>query len=160
MAKEPLTLILDSDQLQSLGAGKPLAPSTSEGLSIVVHLKKDLRPFVPESLARVPTHPSSAEKVDLFASLFVGRSDVFANRWENKAGKSGYSPACDNIWKPGVCQLPKMKCSDCAFRKYSPLTSGVFESHLRGEKVVGIYPLLPDNTCWFLAFDCDGSQWS
>ena len=53
------------------------------------------------------------EKAALFFSLFQGRLDVYARRWETKNGRSGYSPACINEWKPGVCLKPKGKCADC-----------------------------------------------
>lgn len=109
----------------------------------------------------IPTRAALSQeaKVDLFASLFVGREDVYSVRWESKTGKSGYSPVCENQWKPGICQLPRIKCSDCLHRKYSPMAPSVLESHLRGEKVVGLYPLLPDSSCLLLAFDCDGHDW-
>jgi len=160
MAKAPLILKLNSDQIKRIEAGESLAVNADDGSPLVVLLQKEPGPVTVELPGTAPNHPNTEEKVELFASLFVGRPDVYANRWENKAGKSGYIPACDNIWKPGVCQLPKIKCSDCSFRKYSPLTNSVLEAHLRGEKIVGIYPLLPDNNCLFLAFDCDGDRWS
>lgn len=56
---------------------------------------------------------SPAQKVALFRSLFKGRTEVYPLRWENRAGKSGYSPACGNEWRAGVCEKPRIKCSDC-----------------------------------------------
>ncbi len=100
------------------------------------------------------------EKINLFKSLFKGREDVFATRWENsKKGTSGYSPACGNEWVRGICQKPKIKCSACRNKDYLELTNQVTEDHLRGKIVAGIYPLLPDETCWFLAIDFDGEEW-
>jgi hypothetical protein len=84
------------------------------------------------------------EKIALFRSLFRGREDVYAKRWENKAGKTGYSPHCANEWKYRVCQKPRMKCSACQNRSYVVLDDAVIEAHLRGEIVVGIYPLTED----------------
>jgi hypothetical protein len=55
---------------------------------------------------------SPREKIRLFMSLFKGRDDVYARRWENKAGKSGYSPVCLNEWKPDACRKPAGKCFD------------------------------------------------
>ena len=47
---------------------------------------------------------SNIEKGAFFRSLFDGRNDVFAKRFENsKTGKKGYSPCCENQWKRGVC---------------------------------------------------------
>ncbi len=98
-------------------------------------------------------------KLALFKRLFRGRADVFALRWESKAGKSGYSPACANEWRPGVCQKPRIKCGDCSHRQLIPLTDQVLYRHLAGEIVMGIYPLLPDDTCYFLAVDFDEADW-
>ena len=44
-------------------------------------------------LAVRPTTLSTKDKVALFQKLFGGRDDIFALRWENKAGKSGYALA-------------------------------------------------------------------
>ncbi len=99
-------------------------------------------------------------KVDLFMSLFKGREDVFAERWENqKKGTSGYSPACGNEWVPGICQKPKVKCSVCKSKDYLQLDQKVIENHLRGKIIAGIYPLLLDETCWFLSMDFDDEGW-
>ena len=65
---------------------------------------------------------STHEKVALFRRLFRGRTDVYPVRWESKAGRSGYSPACANEWRPGICEKPRIKCSDCAHRLLVPLT--------------------------------------
>jgi superfamily II DNA or RNA helicase len=99
------------------------------------------------------------EKIRLFMSLFKGRDDVYARRWENKKkGTSGYSPSCLNEWKP-VCVKPKGKCTGCTNKAYVALTENVIDDHLRGKIVAGIYPLLPDETCWFLAIDFDDGEW-
>jgi len=102
---------------------------------------------------------TSTEKVKLFKSLFRGRSDVFAQRWESMRGTSGYSPACANEWKPGVCRKPAVKCGKCNERELLPLTDEVVYDHLAGKHTVGIYPLFPDDTCRFLSVDFDGSDW-
>ncbi|WP_137817570.1 DEAD/DEAH box helicase family protein [Pseudomonas sp. 2FG] len=98
-------------------------------------------------------------KLALFKRLFRGRADVFPVRWESKAGKSGYSPACGNEWRPGVCEKPRIKCGDCSHRQLLPLTDQVLYKHLAGEIVIGVYPLLPDDTCYFLAVDFDEADW-
>ncbi|PKM24077.1 MAG: DEAD/DEAH box helicase [Gammaproteobacteria bacterium HGW-Gammaproteobacteria-13] len=98
-------------------------------------------------------------KLALFRRLFRGRTDVFPVRWESKAGKSGYSPACANEWRPGVCEKPRIKCGDCSFRQLLPLTDQVLYKHLVGDIVIGVYPLLPDDTCYFLAVDFDEADW-
>ncbi len=116
------------------------------------------------------THLSpNQDKIRLFRSLFRGREDVYPRRFESlKTGKSGYQPACSHEWIRGVCGKPKIKCSDCNNRDYLPLTDHVIESHLRGvdpdeygnrDFTIGIYPMLPDEKCWFLAADFDKSSW-
>ena len=98
-------------------------------------------------------------KIRLFMSLFKGRDDVYARRWENKKkGTSGYSPSCLNEWKT-VCVKPKGTCTSCAHKAYAALTEKVIDDHLRGKIVAGIYPMLPDETCWFLAIDFDDGEW-
>ncbi len=98
-------------------------------------------------------------KLALLKRLFRGRADVFPVRWESKAGKSGYSPACANEWRLGVCEKPRIKCGDCSYRQLLPLTDQVLYKHLAGEIVIGVYPLLPDGTCYFLAVDFDEADW-
>lgn len=102
---------------------------------------------------------TSEEKIALFRSLFRGREDVYAKRWQNKAGKSGYSPHCANEWKYGICQKPRIKCSVCQNKNYMPLSDAIVEAHLRGEIVAGIYPLTEDEKCYFLAIDFDEADW-
>lgn len=100
------------------------------------------------------------DKINLFISLFKGRDDVYAERWENrKKGTSGYSPVCGNEWIPGICQKPKTKCSACKNKDYLQPNERVIEKHLRGEIIAGIYPLLADETCWFLSMDFDDDGW-
>lgn len=108
---------------------------------------------------QVTNSSSPQDKINLFMSLFRGRDDVYAKRWQNKVGKSGYSPVCLNEWVNGICSKPKIKCSDCANRNYAVLDSAAIDSHLRGKAVLGIYPMLLDETCYFLAMDFDDEGW-
>jgi len=102
----------------------------------------------------------SADKIRLFMWLFKGQDDVYARRWKNKnKGTSGYSPVCLNQWQPGLCGKPKIPCSKCANRSYATLDENVIEDHLRGHVIAGIYPLLSDETCHFLAIDFDEGDW-
>jgi hypothetical protein len=100
-------------------------------------------------------------RVALFYSLFRGRRDMFATRWESTrtAGRSGWAPRCGNEWRPGLCFKPKVKCAACANRRFVALTPAEIRSHLEGRQTVGIYPLLPDETCWLVAIDLDGPAW-
>ncbi len=117
--------------------------------------------------ALVTNNSPSTEKVELFRRLFAGRPDVFPVRWENKkAGRSGYSPACSNEWAKGICGKPKVKCGECPHQAFIPPSGGIIEKHLRGgdarsgDFVAGVYPLLQDETCWFLAADFDKESWA
>lgn len=112
-----------------------------------------------DTVSVVNKNSESREKIELFMTLFKARSDVYAKRWQNKEGKSGYSPVCLNEWKPGVCGKPKIKCADCCSKSYAVLDERVFEEHLRGNIVAGVYPMFPDETCCFLAIDFDDAGW-
>ncbi len=105
------------------------------------------------------------EKIRLFRSLFRGREDVFARRWYSMPKKKGgYAPVCANEWKYGVCIKPKGKCSKCENRVLVPLDDAIIYKHLsgkdiNGEDVIGLYPILPDDTCYFLTIDFDDGAW-
>ena len=106
------------------------------------------------------TELSAASKIELFRDLFRGREDVFAVRWENRAkGSSGYAPRCANEWKPGLCHKPKVRCGSCTNQAFVSFGDRELLAHLQGRAVVGIYPLLPDDTCRLLAIDLDGASW-
>ena len=109
-------------------------------------------------------------KIVLFRSLFKGREDVYAKRFESsKTGKSGYQPVCQNEWIQEICRKPKIKCDSCEQRSLAPVTDKVIENHLTGftrnewgkpvSFVMGVYPLLPNETCHFLAVDFDKETW-
>lgn len=107
-----------------------------------------------------------ASKIALFRSLFRGREDVYPRRFESrKTGRSGYQPACANEWAHGVCEKPRIKCSECSHRRFLPATDEVVFQHLSGlddlgrDFVMGVYPMLLDETCFFLAVDFDGGTW-
>lgn len=114
----------------------------------------------PGAAAPEPSRLSTTEKVTLFRRLFRGRTDVYPVRWEGKtSGKSGYAPACANEWRAGVCEKPRIKCGDCGKRLLIPLSDAVIYDHLAGAHTVGVYPLLEDDTCYFLAVDFDEADW-
>ena len=101
----------------------------------------------------------TAEHAIQFYSYFRGRKDVYVKR----NSKKGYYTQCNNFWKTGVCpkkNQEKVKCQDCPVKDYTKLTISVMLEHLKGMKedcsdVIGLYPLFPDGTCWFLVFDFD-----
>ena len=100
-------------------------------------------------------YSSAKEKIDLFRSLFKGREDVFARRWQSAStGKSGYQPVCENEWAEGLCDKRKFKCINCPNRNLKPLTDEDIYRHLEGKDalardVIGIYPMLQDEACYF-----------
>ena len=118
-------------------------------------------PSPPTVAARcdVPNTPSG--KVQLFRSLFRGRTDIFPTRFvSKKTGNPGYAPACSNKFEPGLCMLKTGgKCTDCANQAFVSVDDQVVTDHLRGKHVMGVYPLLENETCWFLAVDFDKSSW-
>lgn len=113
----------------------------------------------PPAPISAPTQLTPANKIALFRRLFRGRTDVYPQRWESAKGMSGYSPACGNEWKPGICPKPRVKCGDCSQRQLLPVTDQVIYDHLAGKLTIGVYPLLSDDTCCFLAVDFDQADW-
>jgi len=101
------------------------------------------KPEQPPVDARGPA--STDEKIALVRRLFRGRDDVYAARWEStRTGKSGYTPAVAGGW------------SRHGPKTYLPVSDEAIERHLRGRESIGVYPLLTDDSCWFLACDLDG----
>ncbi|MCY3018869.1 MAG: DEAD/DEAH box helicase family protein [Planctomycetota bacterium] len=114
----------------------------------------------------VDRQSSPEAKVALFRSLFRGRDDIYPRRFESrKTGKSGYQPACANEWGRGLCEKPKVKCAECRNRRFIPVTDETIRWHLSGRDgggrdfVMGVYPMLLDETCFFLAADFDKTRW-
>jgi len=108
----------------------------------------------------------AADKITLFRSLFRGREDIYPVRFESrKTGRAGYQPACANEWARGICEKPRIKCADCLHRCFLPVTDEVVRWHLSGcddqgrAFVMGVYPMLPDECCHFLAVDFDRKDW-
>ncbi|EPG1003438.1 TOTE conflict system archaeo-eukaryotic primase domain-containing protein, partial [Escherichia coli] len=143
----------DSDELAALRAENVRLVSLLEAHGIEWRRK-------PQSPVPRVSVLSTNEKVALFRRLFRGRDDVWALRWESKtSGKSGYSPACANEWQLGICGKPRIKCGDCAHRQLIPVSDLVIYHHLAGTHTAGMYPLLEDDSCYFLAVDFDEAEW-
>jgi len=114
------------------------------------YTKSEQRSSNNSPLISLTADSSSAEKISLFRNLFRGREDVYAVSWTNeRSGKKGYSPAVEDPWN-----FRKGKP-----KRYLALTDQVIHDHLTGERVIGCYPLLKDNSCWFLACDFDKDGW-
>ncbi len=117
-------------------------------------------PAITETEPPVDREERTRKRIALFRSLFRGREDVYARRWENPKGESGYSPAAVKDWKAINRSRPEdRKKVDQQTRKFLPLTDAIIESHLLGKETVGVYPLLADESCWFLAADFDKKTW-
>jgi len=119
-----------------------------------------------DDASNVHQRSSPARKIALFRALFRGREDVYPRRFESRrTGKSGYQPACANEWVRGVCDKPKVKCAECPHRRFLPVTNEAIRWHLSGRDaqdrdfVMGVYPMLQDETCFFLAADFDKADW-
>jgi hypothetical protein len=112
-----------------------------------------------QATSGVPETPQ--EKVRLFRSLFRGRTDVFPTRFvSRRTGKAGYAPACRNQFVPSVCELPKIRCGECPNQAFLPFDDAAVLAHLTGRQVLGLYPLLEDETCWLRAVDFDKGTWT
>ncbi len=141
---------LEKERSRLLGELKSLRVAQDETSSVV----KLGRPTL------IGSPESNEEKTDLFLKLFRGRKNVYPKRWENnKTGKSGYSPVCENEWVKPICQKPKIKCGDCSHQKFMPLNDVAVGAHLRGAATIGTYAIREDDTCIFLACDFDESSW-
>jgi superfamily II DNA or RNA helicase len=135
----------DNERLRVLlGQPSPAAPPPEE-------------PAVPtlfpthEPVSPIDSSASPKEKVALVRALFRGQEEVYAVRWTNsRTGKVGYAPAVAGASRgaPG------------GSKRHMPLTDEVVQEHLLGTKTIGVYPLLKDDTCWFLACDFDGGSWA
>ena len=117
-------------------------------------------PNIVETTVQVDTEERATKRIALFRSLFRGREDVHAVRFENKDGRPGYAPAAIKDWNAINASRPEdRKKVDQKTKRFLPVTDVVIANHLFGKTTVGIYPLLPDETCWFLAADFDKKTW-
>src|SRR5699024_1843393 len=101
----------------------------------------------------------SKEQIARFQSLFKGREDIYARRWKD-GDRDGYMPAYNVDWD----SYERHKALGGTFQNFkhkepAPLTPSVIRKHLSGKETIGIYPLLKNNTSWFLAADFDKDNW-
>ncbi len=102
---------------------------------------------------------SQSTNIPLYKSLFKGRTDIYAVRWQ-KDERSGYMPAYKVDWS----NYNKHKTQGGTFKDYKnkehiPFDDDAIKSHLSGKETCGIYPLLEDNTSCFIAVDFDKANW-
>lgn len=155
------------DRIAALEAECARLRAENESLKAIIHGKAQRPAGVAQPEPRQPNaaevsvrHDSpTAEKVALFRTLFRGREDIYPLRWESKIGRSGYSPACANEWVSGICEKPRIKCSECPNKAFLAVSDDAVYEHLSGRRTLGVYPILHDDSCWFVAADFDGTSW-
>lgn len=107
------------------------------------------------------------DKLELFRNLFTGRKDVYAHGYRRKDGGIGYTPACANEWKSGICPKAshqRVKCTECSSRVFPELSDAAIIAHFRGNDdrlrdVIGQYVLDKDSNTKVLVIDFDGADW-
>jgi superfamily II DNA or RNA helicase len=153
------------DRIAALEAECAALRAENAKLRAVIHggeLKNPTETYsvtVPPADTSVRHDSPTADKVALFRLLFRGREDIYPEWWQSKTGRTGYSPACSNEWLPRICEKPRIKCADCPNRAFLAVSDEAVYEHLSGRRVLGVYPILEDDTTWFVAADFDGSSW-
>src|SRR4030065_2480397 len=158
--KIPVNIRTIEARLKEIDTERELLTNDLKRLRLTLSELKVSSVQTPENIAKINASSVLSEKIALFRSLFRGREDVYPKLWTSKkAGNKGYSPVCENDWINGVCGKPSIKCGECDNRKFSPLNDDVIRKHLEGGITIGVYPMLPDETCYFLAIDFDKQTW-
>ena len=101
------------------------------------------------------------EKVKIFMNYFKGRDDVYPylSIDKNNPNVKYYIPACANEWKNGVCNKTMgKKCRNCQYRENKPLSKDIIYKNMYENNPIGIYPLLENDTCYFLSLDFDNKN--
>lgn len=99
------------------------------------------------------------EQIELYLQFFRGRKDIYALKWE-KGNKSGWSPAHQFDWNEfNAFRAKGGSIKDFENKELIPLNRDVIQKHLEGDKKLGMYPLLDDNTSYFIAADFDKENW-
>jgi superfamily II DNA or RNA helicase len=153
-ARLGLSVKRKSDQDQGTANNLPLELAAQESPSEIHYQNR-----IEQGVATPCSITNTIDKISLFMSLFKGRDDIYAKRWQSKDGRSGYAPVCLNEWKSGLCRKPVVKCFDCPHKSYDVLDEKIIEAHLRGDIIVGIYPMCKDDKCHILAIDFDDDGW-
>lgn len=142
MSRELEALRAENERLRTLLA------LAQQSQAVIASTRPTVATVAPKTGALVHAGSPAAAKLALIRALFRGRDDLYALRFENaQIRKSGYVPAVAGGWTPAD---PK---------SYLPFNDEAIERHLRGSQAIGIYPLLADDRCWFLAVDLDGPSW-
>jgi|GEM_PF-2717391 len=104
---------------------------------------------------------TKSDKIRLFRKRFRGRQDIVPRHWKSaKTGRGGYSPLCRKEWHRSECTkgIRRMACSLCMNADYARLSDSLIHDHFAGKHILGVYPLLTDHRCYFVAADFDGHQ--
>lgn len=107
------------------------------------------------------------DKLELFRSLFTCRKDVYAHGYRRKDGGIGYTPACANEWKPGICPKAaqqRIRCAECTNRVFPELSDATIIAHFKGKDdrfrdVLGQYVLDRNCNTKVLVIDFDKADW-
>lgn len=152
LEKENVALLAENTHLKELLKNAGIAVTALPG------------PFDPDQGARIIFPDTiTTHMANRFFSYFWGRQDVYAKRFIKKeTGAAGYYSQCANFWRHGCHRRSrdKVPCKECQMREYKRLTIDDVKRHLEGRSVdgtdvIGIYPMLPDDTCRFIVFDFD-----
>jgi superfamily II DNA or RNA helicase len=133
------------DENERLRSSRPAVPTALAHRS---QRAPRLFPSAQDEPVRVDGSSPPAEKIRLFRSLFAGRTDVFAKRWENASSKK-------SGWSPVTLDGSRAQAS----RRYAPMDDTVVGAHLSGKITAGVYPLIDGDRCCFLACDFDKGSW-
>ncbi len=122
--------------------------------------------YDPDQGSRIIPRDITETDAKVFFSMFWGRTDVYSKRTIKKStGEVNYYTQCYNFWKNGCPRISgsKIKCQDCQRQAYKELKKEQIIAHLKGTAedgtdVIGIFPLLTDDTCRFVVFDFDNHE--
>lgn len=122
--------------------------------------------YDPDQGLRIIPRDITETDAKVFFSMFWGRTDVYSKRTIKKStGEVNYYTQCHNFWKNACPRITgsKVKCQDCPKQAYKELKKEQIMDHLRGRAddaadVIGVFPLLADDTCRFIVFDFDNHE--
>lgn len=157
------------DKIKSLEKENQYLKSLLDQAGISYHAPvetKGVDLFEPDQGKRIIPREITDKDANMFFSMFWGRTDVYAKRTVKKStGEVNYYTQCYNFWKPGCPRMngSKIKCQDCKRQAYKKLERQQIMAHLWGASeeatdVIGVYPLLEDETCRFIVFDFDNHE--
>lgn len=157
------------DKIKCLQKENQYLKSLLDQAGISYHISaetKNMDLFEPDQGKRLIPREITDQDANLFFSMFWGRTDVYAKRTVKKStGEINYFTQCYNYWKTGCPRMSgsKIRCQDCKRQAYKKLEKQQIMAHLRGVSedatdVIGIYPMLEDDTCRFIVFDFDNHE--